>query len=134
LSGKSRNTQCFPWRECGYCYVRVACQRGTRNEPWLIVQQNCDSRLNGGSEDIADIMITRGTRDVVEAAHDFVGRYVGPDGAIPADRIFEMGHMLAHCGMANLMTFLRAHGFENPGEFVDFVRRHEPSRLMSASQ
>ncbi len=75
----------------------------------------------------------RGTRDVVQAAHEFVQRYVGPDGSIPKTEIFSMGHMLAHCGMYNLRTFLGAYGFKNPGEFESFIRTHAPERLPPAA-
>lgn len=64
----------------------------------------------------------KGVRDVVCRAHGFVGDYTDETGGIPADKIKRMGHMLAHCGMENLMTFLRAYKFRDPGHFETFLK------------
>lgn len=63
----------------------------------------------------------KGVRNVVREAHDFVRSHTDETGCIPADRIFGMGHSLAHCGMQNILTFLEPHGFKNIGHFVDFI-------------
>lgn len=74
--------------------------------------------------------LSTGTRDVVDAAHRFVQSYVNDEGIIPSNMIFGMGHMLAHCGMTNLMIFLESYGFQNPKEFEDFVQKHDPDRII----
>ncbi len=63
----------------------------------------------------------KGVRNVVGEAHAFVRSYADATGGIPADMLARMGHMLAHCGMTNLMHFLRAHGFDSPGHFLHFA-------------
>jgi len=61
-------------------------------------------------------------RDVVTSAHNFIESYrSGPSGNIDSKVIPQMKHMLAHCFMTSVLSFLNSYGIKNPGEFADML-------------